>query len=257
MNFAVLDLETNGFKGRSVVSASSLVFDENGRIRDFFNRYYLPTEKPDQGAINVHGLTPSRINHLRMGASYPLFFADDCDSLDIFWKHYDISGIVVHNLEFDTSFLPANIKKSWKWWCSMKGLTDFCRIPGKRGKYKWPRLEEAKRVTAKAFHGTQEVVRAEKSISEQLCHNSLSDCFDLYSVFTRIWSNRKELVQFNVVKDNFVMASWNPRSSVLNCEPDEHVRSNLKYSLEIARIAGLKKREKEILQIMKDLFPFS
>lgn len=257
MNFAVLDLETNGFKGRSVVSASSLVFDENGKIHDFFNRYYLPTEKPDQGAINVHGLTPSRIRYLRMGASYPLFFADDCDSLDIFWKHYNISGITVHNLEFDTSFLPANIKKDWKWWCSMKGLTDLCRIPGKRGQFKWPRLEEAKRFVVKAFNGTPEVARAEKNISEQLCHNSLSDCFDLYSIFTRIWINRNELVRFSTVKNNFMMPSWNPQSSVMDCEPDAHVRSNLKYSLEIARIAGLEKREEEILLAMKDLFPVS
>jgi hypothetical protein len=30
MNFAVFDLETNGLKGSSVVSASSIVFDQSG-----------------------------------------------------------------------------------------------------------------------------------------------------------------------------------------------------------------------------------
>ena len=44
MNIAAFDLETNGYPGTSVLSASSIVFDEAGRLLAFFNRFYLPTE---------------------------------------------------------------------------------------------------------------------------------------------------------------------------------------------------------------------
>ena len=255
MNFAVLDLETNGFKGKSVVSASSLVFDDNGRILDFFNRYYFPSETPDQGAIKVHGLTPSRISVLRRGVTYPDYFADDCYSLDLFWEYYGIGGITVHNLGFDSSFLPPSSKRGWKWWCSMIGLTKFCMIPGKKGQYKWPRLEEAKKITLKTFKGSEDTEKAERNISDQICHNSLSDCFDLYSIFTRIWQNRPDLVTFRPVKDTFVKSEWDPQEWPAACGADSHVQSFLLYSLSLARIAGLRKKEEQILSTMKEIFP--
>jgi DNA polymerase III epsilon subunit-like protein len=258
MNFAVLDLETNGFKGKSVVSASSIVFDEDGKILDFFNRYYFPSEKPDGGAIKVHGLTPSRISLLRRGSSYPEYFADDCHSLSLFWEYCRVDGITVHNLGFDSSFLPQSSKKRWKWWCSMIGLTDFCRIPGRRGRYKWPKLDEAKKIMLSAFSGSEDTEKAEREISGQICHNSLSDCFDLYSIFIRVWQNRPDLVKFRPVRDTFVKAAeWSPMEWSPECGADDHVRSFLQYSLSIARIAGLHKKEAHILSRMEELFPES
>lgn len=255
MNFAVLDLETNGFKGRSVVSASSIVFDEQGTILDFFNRYYFPTERPDEGAIRVHGLAPSRITWLRRGYSYPNYFSDDWDSLNLFWKYHNIQGVTVHNLGFDTSFIPDSSKKEWKWWCSMLGLTEFCKIPGKRGKYKWPKLEETRKITMKSFAADKNVMTTEKAISGHICHNSLSDCFDLYSIFIRIWKNRPDLVRFKTVKDSFMMAKFEPYGWEGHCEPDIYIRSTLQLSIEMARLAGLRKKEQKLIRSMEEMFP--
>ena len=59
MNFAVLDFETNGYKGASVLSASSIVFDGEGRVLDFFNRFYLSTEPFDHQLTRIHGPQPA------------------------------------------------------------------------------------------------------------------------------------------------------------------------------------------------------
>ena len=149
MNFAVFDLETNGLKGSSVVSASSIVFDDRGYIRDIFNRFYFPTETPDMATEKIHGLTVERIHWFRQAESYPLYFLEDINALLSFWKRWHVSGIIVHNLAFDTSFLPKEAVKMWKWWCSMLGLTTWCAIPNPRNAklYKWPRLNEAKMKT--------------------------------------------------------------------------------------------------------------
>ncbi len=255
MNFAVLDLETNGFKGKSVVSASSIIFSDHGIILDFFNRYYYPTERPDEGAIKVHGLDPSRINWLRREYSYPKHFADDWDSLSIFWEHNHVEGITVHNLGFDTSFIPDSAKRNWKWWCSMLGLTDFCKIKGKKGQYKWPKLEEAKRITMKTLSADENVIKTERAISSHICHNSLSDCLDLYSIFIRIWKNRPDLAKFIFIKDMFIQAKWEQYEWEKHCEPDRYIWSALQLSLELARQAGLEKKEKKILRSLEELFP--
>ena len=257
MNFAVLDLETNGFKGTSVVSASSIIFDENGMILNFFNRYYYPTEKPDYGAIRVHGLDPSRINWLRKGYSYPQYFSDDWNSLRLFWEHHHVEAITVHNLGFDTSFIPDAAKKERKWCCSMLGLTDFCKIQGKNGQYKWPKLEEAKKITMNTLSAYENVLSTERAISSHICHNSLSDCLDLYSIFMRIWKNRPDLAKFAFIREKFIQAKWERYEWDNYCEPDRHIWSALQLSLEIARLAGLEKKEQKILRSIEDLFPGS
>lgn len=60
--------------------------------------------------------------------------------------------LVAHNLRYDlgvlaaayarsqTRFLPLNYLTPF---CTMVAMTDHCRLPGKYGKYKWPRLSEA------------------------------------------------------------------------------------------------------------------
>ena len=106
MNIAVFDLETNGMSGSSVLSASSIVFDEEGVVLDFFNRFYLPQERPDGYAARIHGLTVERLLTLRENSDAPLYFSEDWPDLIAFWDAWDVEGVVVHNLSFDVSFLP-------------------------------------------------------------------------------------------------------------------------------------------------------
>jgi len=59
--------------------------------------------------------------------------------------------VVCHNYTFDLKLmsiamakdnrdsLPLKRKKAY---CTMKGSTDICKLPGNYGKYKWPKLQE-------------------------------------------------------------------------------------------------------------------
>lgn len=58
--------------------------------------------------------------------------------------------IIAHNVDFDSKVLGAEfIRKgishnlfNSELYCTMRESTWFCKIPGKGGKYKWPKLEE-------------------------------------------------------------------------------------------------------------------
>lgn len=257
MNLAVLDLETNGLTGTSVLSASSLVFTEEGRILDFFHRYYLPMETPDPGALKVHGLTPARITWLRHGYEHPAFFADDWESLTLFWKSNHVDRICVHNLSFDISFIPYEGIKDFNWWCSMIGLTGYCAITGRMGKPKWPRLAEAKNIIFEKMTPPTEVLENEKEIGFQICHNSLSDCIDLYGILARVVTNRPEIPDFKPVNNRCIQKNRGFYTSPEVCDPDIFVRNNLELTLKMAELTGKYKLARKIRTFMASKFIFS
>lgn len=258
MNLAVLDLETNGLMGTSVLSASSLVFTEEGRILDFFHRYYLPMEPPDPGALKVHGLTPERIRWLRYGNGHPAFFADDWESLALFWNDNDVDRVGVHNLSFDISFIPCEGIKDFNWWCSMVGLTEYCALQGKKGKSKWPRLAEARNIIFEKMAPPLEVLENENEIGIQICHNSLSDCIDLYGILARVIKNRPEIIDFRPVNNRFIFkTSGTFYPSTETCNPDLFVKNNLELTLKMAELTGKYKLARKIRLFMASKFIFS
>ncbi|MDR1649301.1 MAG: hypothetical protein LBR71_03485 [Synergistaceae bacterium] len=210
MNIAVFDVESNGMMGSSVLSASSIVFDGDGALLDIFNRFYLPQERLDRYAVRVHGLTPGRILALReeAAASFdaPRYFLEDWPDLIEFWESWDVAGVVVHNLPFDTSFLPEIAQSALRWWCSMRGLTLYCALPKRQGnvkiggkRYKWPKLSEAADIICNgpgALPPPAETERIEMEVGEGLAHVSLFDCFELYRMVSRIARHREDLLQF-------------------------------------------------------------
>jgi DNA polymerase III epsilon subunit-like protein len=204
MNVAVFDLETNGMAGSSVLSASSLVFDEKGGILDVFNRFYLPTEPFNEYLTHIHGFTPGRLLALRENIRARPHFAEDWPDLVDFWIGWSVAGVVVHNLSFDAAFLPEVAQGALQWWCSMKGLTDYCAIPKRRGalrpkKFKWPKLGEATDIVCNGPRGLpppEATEKAENVIGEGTAHVSLFDCFALYRVVTRILNSQDTLLRF-------------------------------------------------------------
>jgi DNA polymerase III epsilon subunit-like protein len=196
MTLAVFDLETNGGPGASVLSCSSIVFDEDGRILDIFNRFYLPAERFDAFTARIHGLTPGRLGALRTGARHYDYFLEDWVNLVYFWKERDVEGIVAHNLSFDASFLPEIAQGDFLWWCSMRGLTRRCAIPKRPGNakigsasFKWPKLGEAVDILCNgpyALLPPSETERIETALNGDFPHVSLFDCFELYRVISRL-----------------------------------------------------------------------
>ncbi|MDR3231162.1 MAG: hypothetical protein LBT65_06965 [Synergistaceae bacterium] len=207
MNIAVFDLETNGMRGSSVLSASSLVFDAKGALLSLFNRVYVPHEPYDSRAARIHGLTPARVAALRLAIPAPLHFLEDWPDLLNLWDDFDVAGVVVHNLAFDTAFLPEFAQRFFKWWCSMRGLTAYCAIPARpgnargrgEGRFKWPRLSEAVDILCegpRSMDVPDAAARIEGAVNDLHPHISLCDCFDLYRVVVRVAYRHPELLNF-------------------------------------------------------------
>lgn len=223
MRIAVFDLETNGAPGASVLSASSIVFDEAGRIFDVFNRFYLPIEPFVPYLFNIHGLTPERLLALRdYFPSASPYFIEDWPELMEFWERWEVEGIVIHNARFDMAFLPEIAQWGLRCWCSMRGLTAFCALPRQRGKgYKFPKLREAVEVVCSALPPSEATERAEEALSTCQAHVSLSDCFELYRVAARILRHRPNLVRFAPLNLGFSPPSGNPLPLSIGARPDD------------------------------------
>ena len=203
LNVAVFDLETNGGPGSSVLSASSIVFDEGGRLLDIFNRFYLPAEPFNRWLFRIHGLTPERLLALRERIPSSPWFIEDWPELMDFWDRWNVEGLVIHNAQFDLSFLPEMAQAILPCWCSMKGLTELCALPGKGSRggrhFKWPKLGEAVEVLCDglgALEPPEGAALVEQSLTQYPPHVSLGDCFGLYRVMSRILARHPELVRF-------------------------------------------------------------
>ena len=250
--FAVFDLETNGFRGASVVSASSIVFTGDGGIVDFFNRFYYPEETPDRRTEAVHGLHLHRIGRFRKEEPYAPHFTSDWRSLAEFWDRYRLDGIVVHNLSFDISFLPREATRGRKWWCSMRGLADFCRIPGASGReaWKWPRLGEAKSIVEGRIPPPEPLSAAERDVGPPLSHYGLSDCFELLSLFVRIWTAFPQLPRFRSSHPFYLPPRGQKYPLPASCL-DPFVEERTRYAIRIAECAGLAEKARLLRSLLE------
>lgn len=91
-------------------------------------------------------------------------YTEECDKGGIpeisaahaFWDaftHTNLNTIVAHNISFDLAFIEhlmhrlklnvaLNAIEEFPHFCTMKNSTNLCKLPGRFGKYKWPKLTE-------------------------------------------------------------------------------------------------------------------
>lgn len=126
-----------------LVQLGALVISDNVEI-DQINELVKPEGwvVPDEAA-RVHGFTTERC--LKEGL--PL--------RDVLGRFTDMASratyLVAHNSDFDHLVMRAAFHRAKlsdhvmnkRIICTMKPATDICKIPGKYGKNKWPKLEEA------------------------------------------------------------------------------------------------------------------
>ena len=171
----VIDIESNGFKGSSVLSFSALVLDDKNQILEEIDRYYYPTENINKVAVGINGLNKKVLKVKREGVPYPEHFIDDIDFIKSLFT--DCNEVIAHNVEFDMSFITAVYQDAYeiKDFCTMLESTNIVCIPGHYGNYKWPKLEEAVdhfKINTSEFGGT--------------FHSSLFDCKCTLEIYKKL-----------------------------------------------------------------------
>ena len=96
-------------------------------------------------ASSVHGITTIKAQEEGL---------DLLSSLELFSDKIDVAyALIGHNISFDECIVGAEFERLHMMtslflkpkYCTMKGSTDYCRLPGKKG-YKSPRLSELHQV---------------------------------------------------------------------------------------------------------------
>ncbi len=150
------DTETTGFPRKSdapietqphiVQLAALLIDDTEGEIASM-NVIIRPVgwTIPDEVA-EIHGITQEKAEKfgVRIEQAMGVFY-DFCNAAD---------EAVAHNIAFDAKLVAIEFERAalsdrlnlMSQFCTMLATTDRCKLPGKYGKYKWPKLIEAHQV---------------------------------------------------------------------------------------------------------------
>ena len=155
MSYIVFDVETTGLpknnnispkqykKWPYIVQFSWIYVDSkyNKEEKSFIikpNNYVIPQE-----SINIHRITNKLANSSGIDIKEVIhYFITDCKKTNM---------LVAHNAQFDVyvilaacyrNNIPTAFIRNKRIICTMKCTTNICKIKGRYGKYKYPRLEE-------------------------------------------------------------------------------------------------------------------
>lgn len=149
--FLFLDTETTGFKKKGAIiqegqarvcQLAMLMTDEHGKSLSEVSFLIQPTDWViSEGAAKIHGFGNELCEQYGVNgrAAYDLFkkLASMCKT------------VVAHNVGFDRGMMEVEAAYNkfdevpQDWFCTMLATMDICKLPGRYGKYKWPKLEEA------------------------------------------------------------------------------------------------------------------
>ena len=142
LNYAAPATDTNNWP--RIVQLAYQYYDEQGVLLEETNRIIKPEGFiiPEE-ATAIHGITHEQA--LKEGVLL-------IDALEEFLSYAQETQLfVAHNADFDSKVLDAELLRnkhellltaSCECFCTMKHTTSICKLPGRYGKYKWPRLEE-------------------------------------------------------------------------------------------------------------------
>jgi DNA polymerase-3 subunit epsilon len=181
------DTETTGFpaKGGAPLSdqphivqlAAILVDDEEGEVASMNTII-----KPDgwtvpEDAAAIHGISTEKAERFGVPITSAMsLFSQLCRQAD---------QAIAHNDEFDLKLVTYEIERLGKpnvllstpRFCTMKATTDICKLPGRYGQFKWPKLIEAhQHFFSEGFDGAHDAlvdVRACHRVHMHLIKNNL------------------------------------------------------------------------------------
>jgi len=132
----------------AILSTDNLILGELNAMIDCIDLAMRRQEKfyIASGAADAHGIVEEMIRDYGLpGRHVMLTFLNMLKKADT---------VVCHNVDFDKKMLKVMCVKMGlnvdmfgpidkkEWICTMKTSTDICRLPGKFGKFKWPKLQE-------------------------------------------------------------------------------------------------------------------
>ena len=130
------------------VQLAVLLFDDTRQLRASGNFIIQPdgwTISPSAGAI--HGITMEDAKRygVPIKTALSLFsnLARKTRILSAF--NTDFDRLILASEFYRIGYDPEPIMPTERLVCTMKAMTSVCRLPGSRGGYKWPKLEEAHR----------------------------------------------------------------------------------------------------------------
>lgn len=158
MKYLIFDTETTGLPTRwgahytetevwpRIVQLSWIVAEDDKLIVESDNIIKCDFDIPKQ-ASDVHGIT----NEISQEKGLKLDYV-----LDMFWDSVkEVDTLICHNINFDLPIIQCemfrcgcfeseirDLFQDLEMFCTMKASTNILKIPGKRGGYKWPKLEE-------------------------------------------------------------------------------------------------------------------
>lgn len=130
-----------------MVQLSWILTDNKGNVLSTHDYIIRPDgyEIPEKSA-SIHGISTEKA----MSEGLPL------DSvLAVFVSTLDSAEYIVgHNISFDIHVVDAEFFRrgvdvqlsSMKSYCTMLAGTDYCKLPGRYGHYKWPKLQELHKI---------------------------------------------------------------------------------------------------------------
>lgn len=190
MQKIIFDTETNGLKNCSVLSFSALIIDNQNNILQEIDRYYFRNigESINDIAIQVNGLSDEVIKNKRKNATYPLYFKDDIEILNII-KNSDL--LICHNVNFDLGHIKRVFNddlSNKKTFCTMKAVQYLYDAPYYvLGEPKFPKLSEA----LEYYNINADDLRKKLNLD---FHNSLFDVYCTYEIFKIINKEKEELI---------------------------------------------------------------
>lgn len=181
------DTETTGFPAKAgaplsecpfiVQLAAILIDDDEGEIASL-NTIIKPDgwEIPET-ASDIHGITTEKAERFGIPVAVAMaMFSNLCRVSE---------QAVAHNDEFDVKLISYEIERLNKpnvlmekpRFCTMKATTNLCKLPGRYGQYKWPKLIEAhQHFFGEGFDGAHDAlvdVRACHRVHMHLLKNNL------------------------------------------------------------------------------------
>jgi len=147
------DCETSGFISKTKpyddptqawIMQFACILSDKDRIYNEFSTLVVAGDRAcNPKAQDIHGISVEDCNKggLNEAQLYP-FLANNFFIADI---------LVAHNISFDLLFIDHLMQRNHKKWgelyekpsfCTMKETTNLCQLPGKFGKFKWPKLTE-------------------------------------------------------------------------------------------------------------------